>query len=113
MTDDWRPARVEQVRRLIRAAAPDVVEEQKWKKPSNPDGVPTFSLDGLVGTVETFKGKVKVNFAKGAALPDPHGLFNASLESRVRRAIDLAEDDELDEDAFTELVKAAVEHNRS
>ena len=104
---------VETVRSLILKAEPDIVEEAKWRKPSNPDGVPTFSCDGLVCTVETYQDKVKLTFAKGASLGDPSGLFNASLDAGVRRAIDLHEGNELDENAFVELVREAVAHNQS
>lgn len=113
MSKDWRLERVDEIRSLIRQAEPDVVEEIKWRKPSNPDGVPTFSLDGLICTVELYKGKVKMTFAKGAALKDPDRLFNASLEAAVRRGIDLHEGDELDVSAFTELIREAVRANRS
>jgi len=113
VSDDWRSETVETVRSLILAAEPETVEEAKWRKASNPDGVPTFSCDGLVCTVETYKDKVKLTFAKGASLDDPAGLFNASLDAGVRRAIDLHEGDQLDEGAFTELVRAAVAVNRS
>jgi len=113
VTDDWRPDLVATVRSLIVKAEPDTVEEAKWRKASNPDGVPTFSCDGLVCTVETYKDKVKVTFAKGAALEDPSGLFNASLDAGTRRAIDLSEGDVLDEEAFVGLVRRAVAHNRS
>ncbi|MEB4616193.1 DUF1801 domain-containing protein, partial [Leucobacter sp. M11] len=99
-------------RGLLRQAEPDIVEETKWRKPSNPDGVPTFSLDGLVCTLEQYRDKVKVTFAQGAALPDPAGVFNASLTAGTRRAIDLGERDALDEAAFVELVRAAVRRNR-
>jgi len=112
MSDDWRISRVDEVRSLIRQAEPDVVEEAKWRKASNPDGVPTFSLDGLVCTVETYKDKIKVTFAKGASLPDPAKLFNASLDAGVRRAIDIGEADALDADAFVALIQAAVALNR-
>jgi len=98
---------------LIKQAEPDVVEESKWRKPSNPDGVPTFSLDGLICTVETYKDKVKATFAKGASLKDPDHLFNASLDAGTRRAIDLHEGDELDADAFKALIREAVNANRS
>lgn len=111
MSTDWREARVEEIRTLINRAAPGVVEEAKWKKPSNPDGVPTFALDGLVCTVETYKAKVKVTFAKGASLPDPTGLFIPTTGG-TRRAIDLAENDVLDADAFVSVVEAAVALNR-
>ncbi len=113
MSDDWRVGRVERLRALIVAAAPEVVEEVKWRKPSNPDGVPTFSCDGLVCTLETYKDKVKLTFAKGASVPDPAGLFNASLDAGTRRAIDLHEDDVLDAESFAELIQAAVAHNRT
>lgn len=94
-------------------ADPAISEEAKWRKPSRPEGVPTFSLDGLICTVETYKDKVKVTFARGAALEDPSGLFNASLDAGTRRAIDSFEADEIDGDAFTELVREAVSFNRS
>lgn len=113
VSDDWRSETVERVRTLILTAAPDMVEEAKWRKASNPDGVPTFSCDGLVCTVETYKDKVKLTFAKGASLDDPSGLFNASLDAGTRRAIDLHESDTLDDAAFVALVRNAVEHNRS
>jgi hypothetical protein len=104
---------VERVRALILQAAPDTVEEAKWRKASNPDGVPTFSNDGLVCTVETYRDKVKLTFARGASLPDPAGLFNASLDAGTRRAIDLFEGDTVEEAAFVALVGDAVAHNRS
>jgi len=106
-------SRVEELRGLILRAEPDIVEEAKWRKASNPDGVPTFSCDGLVCTIETYKDKVKLTFAKGASLADPSGLFNASLDAGTRRAIDLREGDVLDEEAFVELVREAVARNRS
>ncbi|UCZ61567.1 DUF1801 domain-containing protein [Mycolicibacterium phocaicum] len=113
MSGDWRTDRVDELRSLIKQAEPDVVEESKWRKPSNPDGVPTFSLDGLICTVETYKDKVKATFAKGASLKDPDHLFNASLDAGTRRAIDLHEGDELDADAFKALIREAVNANRS
>ena len=113
MSDDWRADTVEKLRNLISKADPDVVEEAKWRKASNPDGVPTFSCDGLVCTVETYRDKVKLTFARGASLADPAGLFNASLDAGTRRAIDLREGDALDDDSFVELVREAVAHNRS
>ena len=113
MTDDWRHETVDRVRSLIEKAEPDVVEEAKWRKESNPDGVPTFSSSGLICTVETYQDKVKLTFAKGAALDDPAGLFNASLDAGTRRAIDIREGDQIDEDAFVALVREAVELNRS
>jgi len=113
VSDDWRSKTIDKVRALILTAEPDMVEEAKWRKASNPDGVPTFSCDGLVCTVETYKDKVKLTFAKGASLDDPSGLFNASLDAGVRRAIDLKESDSLDDAAFVALVRNAVEQNRS
>ena len=113
MASDWRSETVDDVRRLIVEAVPDVVEEAKWRKASNPDGVPTFSSTGLLCTVETYKDKVKVTFAKGASLKDPHGLFNASLDAGTRRAIDIREGETLDRSAFVELVKGAVAINES
>ncbi|MFL0177865.1 DUF1801 domain-containing protein [Mycobacterium sp. SMC-13] len=113
MSGDWRVDRVDEIRALVKQAEPDVVEEFKWRKPSNPDGVPTFSLDGLICTVETYRDKVKMTFAKGASLKDPSGLFNASLDAGVRRAIDLREGDQLDADAFKALIHEAVTANRS
>ena len=110
---DWRDETVEKLRSLILGAEEGIVEEIKWRKPSNPDGVPTFSLDGLVCTLETYKDKVKLTFAKGASLPDPQSLFNASLTAGTRRAIDIKESDSLDPDAFTALISAAVAANRS
>ena len=108
---DWRAARLEQLRKLIREADPDAIEERKWKKPSNPAGVPTWSHAGLLLTGETYKDKVKLTFAAGAALDDPNGLFNASLDAGTRRAIDIREGDDLDEPAFKALVQAAVARN--
>ena len=113
MASDWRSETVDDVRRLIVEAVPDVVEEAKWRKASNPDGVPTFSSTGLLCTVESYKDKVKVTFAKGASLKDPHGLFNASLDAGTRRAIDIREGETLDRSAFVELVKGAVAINES
>lgn len=109
---DWRVERVNEIRALIKRAAPDVAEERKWKKPSNPSGVPTWSDHGIICTGETYKDKVKLTFAKGASLSDPHRLFNASLDGKVRRAIDLTQTDTLDKQAFLELVRAAVALNR-
>ncbi|MCX6398171.1 MAG: DUF1801 domain-containing protein [Propionibacteriales bacterium] len=113
MTADWRADTVDAIRTLVVHAEPEVVEEVKWRKASNPDGVPTFSCAGLVCTVETYKDKVKVTFAKGASLPDPGGLFNASLDAGTRRAYDLFAADQLDDDGFVELVRAAVALNRA
>jgi hypothetical protein len=111
MADDWRNKTVESVRGLIVEAIPEVAEEAKWRKASNPDGVPTFSRSGLLCTLETYKDKVKVTFAKGASLEDPAKLFNASLDAGTRRAIDIHEGDSLDEDAFVELIRAAAALN--
>ena len=108
---DWRGAALARVRRLIREADPDVVEELKWRKPSNPGGVPTWSHAGIVCTGETYKDKVKLTFAQGAALDDPSGLFNASLDAGTRRAIDIREGDEIDGAAFRALIRAAVAVN--
>jgi hypothetical protein len=113
VSDDWRSDTVDKLRSLILQAEPDVEEEVKWRKASNPGGVPTFSADGIVCTVETYKDKVKLTFAEGASLDDPSGLFNASLDAGKRRAIDLHEGDALDEKAFVELIRTAVDHNRS
>lgn len=109
--DDWRGERLSRVRALIERAVPGVVEEVKWRKPSSPDGVPVWSCDGIICTGETYKDKVKLTFARGASLDDPAGLFNSSLEGNVRRAIDLREDDELDEGAFAALVRGAADLN--
>ena len=108
---DWRGAALARVRRLIREADPDVVEELKWRKPSNPGGVPTWSHAGIVCTGETYKDKVKLTFAQGAALDDPSGLFNASLDAGTRRAIDIREGDEIDGAAFRALIRATVAVN--
>uniref|UniRef100_UPI003D8A220C DUF1801 domain-containing protein n=1 Tax=Gordonia sp. B7-2 TaxID=3420932 RepID=UPI003D8A220C len=112
MGTDWRELRVSDVRALILGADPDIVEEIKWRKPSNPDGVPTFSADGLICTLETYKDKIKLTFAKGASLPDPEKVFNASLSAGTRRAIDIREGDTLDTDALVALVQSAIALNR-
>lgn len=112
-SEDWRAERLSQLRDLIQRAAPDAIEERKWKKPSNPLGVPTWSDHGIICTGETYKDKVKLTFAKGARLADPHGLFNASLDGKARRAIDLEQADLLDERAFLQLVRTAVSLNRA
>jgi len=108
---DWRGEALARARGLIRQAEPAVVEEIKWRKASNPLGVPVWSHEGIICTGEIYKDKVKLTFAKGASLDDPHRLFNASLDGRVRRAIDLHEGDEIDVSAFTQLVRAAAELN--
>ena len=110
---DWRGATLTHLRKLILAADPGIVEEVKWKKPSNPAGVPVWSKDGMICTGETYKDKVKLTFARGAALDDPAGLFNASLDGSARRAIDIHEGDTIDEKAFKALIRAAVALNTS
>jgi hypothetical protein len=109
---DWRGKTLAKVRALIKQADPEVVEEWKWKKPSNP-GVPVWSHQGLICTGETYKSVVKLTFSKGASLEDPAGLFNSSLEGNTRRAIDIREDEEIDEQAFVALIRAAVSLNES
>jgi hypothetical protein len=109
----WRGEMLSRIRGLAKQAVPDVVEEIKWRKPSNPSGVPVWSHDGILFTGEPFKGKVKLTFAKGASLEDPAGLFNASLEAKVSRAIDLHEGDGIDKEAFKALVRSAAELNAS
>lgn len=109
---DWRSETLARMRALILEADPAVVEEQKWKKPSNGmKGVPVWSHDGIVCTGETYKQVVKLTFAHGASLPDPAGLFNASLNGNMRRAIDIPEGATVDARAFKALVKAAVARN--
>lgn len=109
----WRGATLAQARRLILEADPGMVEGVKWRKPTNPAGVPVWEHDGLVCTGETYKDKVKLTFAQGASLDDPSGLFNASLDGNQRRAIDIFEGDEIDEEALKALVRAAVALNAS
>jgi hypothetical protein len=109
---DWRGETLAKVRALIKEADPEVVEEWKWRKPTNP-GVPVWSHKGGICTGETYKSVVKLTFFKGASLEDPSGLFNSSLEGNTRRALDLREDDDLDEKAFVALIRAAVELNES
>ena len=108
---DWRGATLAQVRRLIHEADPDIVEECKWVKPSNPAGVPVWSHGGIVCTGEVYKQAVKLTFARGASVDDPRGLFNSSLEGNTRRAIDFREGDRIDEKAFKALIRAAVAAN--
>jgi len=108
---DWRGDTLNLVRELINEADPEVIEEVKWVKPTNPMGVPTWSHDGILCTGEVYKDKIKLTFAKGASLVDPTGLFNASLTAGTRRAIDIRADDELDRTAFKDLIRAAVEQN--
>jgi hypothetical protein len=109
---DWRRATLARIRTLISEAAPDAVEEVKWRKPSNPAGVPVWSHDGIICTGETYKDKVKLTFPKGSSLADPAGLFNASLEG-VRRAVDIREGDKINEKALKALIRAAVALNTS
>ena len=111
---DWRGETLARVRRLIKDANSDVVEEVKWRKPSNSMlGVPVWEHDGIICTGETYKAVVKLTFAKGASLKDPSGLFNASLEGNTRRAIDFHEGDKIDEKALKALIRAAVALNTS
>ena len=105
---DWRATTLSHIRSLIKSAAPQAVEEAKWKKPSNPKGVPTWLHDGIICTGETYKDKVKLTFAKGAALKNPRGLFNSSLDGNVRRAIDIREGEKLNETAFKALIREAI-----
>jgi len=110
----WRGEALARVRTLIRQADPDVVEEVKWRKPSNAMlGVPVWEHDGIICTGETYKNAVKLTFARGAALMDPSGLFNSSLEGNVRRAIDIREGDKIDEKALKALIRAAAALNTS
>jgi hypothetical protein len=110
---DWRGDVFKRVRALIHEADPDVVETVKWRKPSNPLGVPIWEHDGILCTGETYKDKVKLTFAQGAALKDPANLFNSSLDGNVRRAIDIREGDTLNEKALKALIRAAVHYNES
>jgi len=111
---DWREETLERIRRLLKEADPDVVEEVKWRKPSNGMlGVPVWEHDGIICTGETYKNAVKLTFAKGAALEDPSRLFNSSLEGNIRRAIDIYEGDTINEKALKALFRAAVALNTS
>src|SRR3954467_8508037 len=113
-TGDWRAEMLARVRALINEADPDVVEEVKWRKPSNGmQGVPVWSHSGIICTGETYKNAVKLTFAKGASLDDPSGLFNSSLEGNTRRAIDFHEGDKINEKAFKALIRAAAALNAS
>jgi hypothetical protein len=107
---DWRAKILAKLRRIIHAADPEIVEEWKWVKPTSP-GTPVFSHGGIICTAETYKNVVKMTFAKGAALKDPSGLFNSSLDGNVRRAIDIHENDKVDEAALKDLIRAAVTLN--
>ena len=108
---DWRGKTLSQIRALIKQADPEVVEELKWRKPSNPAGVPVWYHDGIICTGETYVNHVRLTFAKGASLKDPKGLFNAGLDGNVRRAIDIHENDKVDEAALKDLIRAAVALN--
>jgi hypothetical protein len=110
---DWRGETLARVRALIKEADPEVVEEVKWRKPSSPLGVPVWEHDGIICTGETYKDKVQLTFARGAALEDPKKLFNSSLEGGTRRAIDFNEGDKIDEKALRALIRAAVTLNVS
>ena len=108
---DWRGKTLGKVRGIIKEADPDIVEEWKWVKPTNP-GTPVWSRNGGICTGETYKNAVKLTFFKGAALNDPSGLFNSSLDGKVRRAIDIKEDDKINEGALKNLIREAVALNR-
>ena len=108
---DWRGKTLDRMRKLIKETVPDIVEEIKWIKPSNPLGVPVWSRNGIICTGETYKSVVKLTFAKGASLQDPAKLFNSSLDGNVRRAIDIHEGEEIDAGAFKALVRAAAALN--
>jgi hypothetical protein len=110
---DWRGATLSKLRTLILQADPNAVEELKWKKPSNPRGVPVWSDGGMICTGEIYRDHVKLTFAKGARLDDPHGLFNASLDGNLRRAIDVHEGEEVDGAALKALVRSALSLNRT
>jgi hypothetical protein len=110
---DWRGEMLSRLRALIKQADPEVVEECKWVKPSNPRGVPVWSHNGILCTGETYKAAVKLTFAMGAALDDPSGLFNSSLDGNVRRAIDFHQGDKVNEKALKALIRAAVALNTS
>jgi hypothetical protein len=110
---DWRGEVLSRLRTLIKQADPEVVEEVKWRKPTNPAGVPVWSHDGIICTGETYKDHVRLTFAKGASLEDPKGIFNASLEGNALRAVVINEGDEIDERAFKALIRAAVSLNTS
>ena len=108
---DWRGRTLACLREWIRQADPDVVEAVKWRKPTNMSGVPVWEHAGIICTGEVYKAYVKLTFARGATLPDPSGLFNASLEGNARRAIDVRENDVLDEEAFKAIIRVAVSLN--
>jgi hypothetical protein len=108
---DWRGATLARIRNLIHEADPDIIEEVKWRKPSNPSGVPVWSHAGILCTGETYRDQVKLTFANGASLADPSGLFNSSLEGKTRRAIDIRDGDQIDAAALKDLIRAAVALN--
>jgi hypothetical protein len=110
---DWRGKTLSKIRALIKQADPEVIEEIKWRKPSNPAGVPVWSHDGIICTGETYRNHVRLTFAKGASLKDPKGVFNASLEGNASRAIVIHDGDEIDPKAFNTLVRSAVKLNKS
>ena len=109
--NDWRGKTVSHLRALIHEAKPGIVEEQKWAKATNPDGVPVFSHKGIICTLETYKSMVKLTFAKGASINDPARLFNSSLDGNARRAIDIKEGDKINEKALKDLIRAAAALN--
>ena len=108
---DWRGETLSRLRQLIREADPAVTEAIKWRKPSNPSGVPVWEHDGLICTGETYKDKVKLTFAQGASIHDPSKLFNSSLDAGTRRAIDIREGEEIDAEAFKAVIRSAVALN--
>ncbi|MCC6547618.1 DUF1801 domain-containing protein [Candidatus Sumerlaeota bacterium] len=110
---EWRTATLSRIRTLITEADPEAIEEIKWRKPTNPAGVPVWSHDGILCTGETYKDKVKITFAHGASLEDPTGIFNASLDGNMRRAIDLKEGETIDAKGFKTLVRRAAAFNVS
>jgi hypothetical protein len=108
---DWRGETLSRLRQLIREADPAVTEAIKWRKPSNPAGVPVWEHDGMICTGETYKDKIKLTFARGASIDDPSKLFNSSLDAGTRRAIDIREGEEVDAEAFKNLIRKAVALN--
>ena len=108
---DWRPQALDRIRKLIREADPEVDEDIKWRKPSNPAGVPVWEHAGLICTAETYKDYIKLTFAKGAQLDDPGSLFNAGFGGNTRRAIDIRKGEEINAEAFKALIREAVRHN--
>lgn len=110
-SNDWRTDTLARMRALIMEADPEMIEERKWVKPTNPEGVSLWSHDGMICTGEKYKDKVKLTFAYGGGLPDPHGLFNAPGTGATRRAMDIREGESVDARAFKALVKAAVKRN--